>query len=184
VLDDTSLLTRALDGDNAAYGELVRRHQAAALRVAAVVSGSTEEAKDIVQEAFVSAHRSLASYRGTGELRSWLLRIVANHARNNVRGRVRRLRRDDRHAALELRADVAPDELVERRAEHEAVTRALTALRIQDREVLGVRFVAGLSEREAAFVLGVPPGTIKSRTSRALARLRELLESDPVLDQT
>ena len=178
VLDDDTLLARALTGDVAAFGELVRRHQTAALRVAAVVSGSTEEAKDIVQEAFVSAHRSLATYRGTGSVRSWLLRVVANHARNHVRGRVRRLWRDTRHAALELRFDVGPDEQVERHAEHEAVARALASLRLDDREVLGCRFVAGLSESESAEVLGLPTGTVKSRTSRALVRLRAALGVD------
>lgn len=59
VLDDDALVARARTGDGEAFGELVRRHQRAALRVAAVVSGSTEEASDIVQEAFVAAHRSL-----------------------------------------------------------------------------------------------------------------------------
>jgi RNA polymerase sigma-70 factor (ECF subfamily) len=176
VLDDATLLARALAGDVVAFGELVRRHQAAALRVAAVVSGSTEEAKDIVQEAFVSAHRSLATYRGTGSVRSWLLRVVANHARNNVRGRTRRLWRDTRHAALELRSDAGPDEHVERRAEHEAVVRALASLRLDDREVLACRFVVGLTELEAAEVLGLPTGTVKSRTSRALGRLRAAMD--------
>ena len=178
VLDDDTLLARAVAGDVAAFGELVRRHQTAALRVAAVVSGSTEEAKDIVQEAFVAAHRSLATYRGTGSVRSWLLRVVANRARNQARGRVRRLWRDTRHAALELRAEVGPDEQVERRAEHEAVARALAALRLDDREVLGCRFVIGMSESETAEVLGLAMGTVKSRTSRALVRLRAALDVD------
>ena len=70
----------------------VRRHQFSALRVAAVISGSTEEAKDIVQDAFVNVHRKLDSYRGTGSVRSWLLRVVANHAKNHVRSRIRRIR--------------------------------------------------------------------------------------------
>jgi len=178
VLDDDTLLARALAGDVVAFGELVRRHQAAALRVAAVISGSTEEAKDIVQEAFVSAHRSLGTYRGTGSVRSWLLRVVANHARNHVRGRVRRLWRDARHAALELRSDVGPDEHVERHAEQAAVARALVSLRLDDREVLGCRFVIGLNEAETAEVLGLPTGTVKSRTSRAVGRLRAALEVD------
>ena len=78
--DDDSLLARARKDDRPAFGELVRRHQHSALRVAAVISGSTEEAKDIVQDAFVNVHRKLNSYRGTGSVRSWMLRVVANHA--------------------------------------------------------------------------------------------------------
>ncbi len=180
VLDDDALVGRARDGDAAAFGELVRRHQHAALRVAAVVSGSTEEARDIVQDAFVTAHRALGTYRGTGTVRSWLLRVVANHARNEVRGRMRRLRRDDRYAGLALRAGSAPgelpDDVVVQTDEHRTVAAALAALRVDDRAVLGCRFVAGLSEHETADVLGVPVGTVKSRTSRALARLRSGVE--------
>jgi RNA polymerase sigma factor (sigma-70 family) len=173
-LDDDALVARARADEPIAFGELVRRHQRAALRVAAVVSGSTEEAPDIVQEAFVSAHRALHTYRGSGSVRSWLLRIVANHARNAVRGRVRRLHRDDHYAGLVLRAtEQLPDEIVERSAEHELLAAALASLATDDRAVLGCRFVAGLGEQETADVLGLPIGTVKSRTSRALARLRD-----------
>jgi RNA polymerase sigma-70 factor (ECF subfamily) len=172
VLDDDALVARVRAGETVAFGELVRRHQRAALRVAAVVSGSTEEARDIVQDAFVAAHRGLHTYRGTGSVRSWLLRVVANHARNQVRSRVRRLRRDDRYAALDLRVEVGPDDRVVLASEHVAVAAALAALGADDRSVLGCRFVAGLTEQETADVLGLPLGTVKSRTSRALVRLR------------
>lgn len=180
VHDDDTLVARALGGDREAFGELVRRHQRAALRVAAVVSGSTEEARDIVQDAFVAAHRALGSYRGEGTVRAWLLRIVANHARNEVRGRVRRLRRDDRYAALGLRSEIGLDDRVVRTAEHDAVAAALAALGTDDRAVLGCRYVAGLSEIETAEVLGLPVGTVKSRTARALARLRDRLDVEGV----
>ena len=86
----SSLVGRARAGDRAAYGELVRRHQSAALRLAAGVCGSTEEARDIVQDAFVKGYRSLDRYRGEAPVRSWLLRIVANEAKNAVRGASRR----------------------------------------------------------------------------------------------
>jgi RNA polymerase sigma-70 factor (ECF subfamily) len=178
VLDDDALVARARVGDAAAYGELVRRHQRAALRVAAVVGGSTEEASDIVQDAFVAAHRGLHTYRGTGSVRSWMLRVVANQARNSARARGRRRRRDDRYAGLALRTDVGPDDAVVLIAEHELVASALARLSTDDRAVLGCRFVAGLSEQETADVLGVPLGTVKSRTSRALARLRAGLDGD------
>lgn len=174
-LDDDVLMARARSGDRAAFGELVRRHQRAALRVAAVISGSTEEARDIVQDAMVSVHRNLATHRGDGSVRSWMLRIVANEAKNHVRSRVRRLRRDDRHAALELVTDAGVDESVIDRDERAALAAAFGRLRRQDREVLGCRFAADLSEAETAEVLGVPRGTVKSRTARALDRLRDEL---------
>jgi len=175
---DDELLDRARAGESVAFGELVRRHQRAALRVAAVVSGSTAEAFDISQEGFVKAYQSAASYRGTGSVRSWLLRIVANEAKNEVRSRVRRLARDDRHAGLQLRVADGVEVSVVERAEHEELVSALAQLRDEDRAVLGCRFVAELSEAETATVLGIAPGTVKSRTSRALDRLRTQLGGD------
>ncbi len=176
--DDVWLLGRARAGDIAAFGELMRRHQRSALRVAAVISGSTEEANDIVQDAFVKVHGHLGSYRGDGSVRSWMLRVVANQAKNHVRSHVRRRRRDDRHAGLAVRPTEGPEETAEQRLEHEEVAAALGRLGEPDRAVLGCRFVAGLSELETAEVLGVAVGTVKSRTSRALARLeRELAEA-------
>lgn len=175
--DDEELLRRAR-GDPAAFGELVRRHQSAGLRVAAAVCGSTERAPDVVQDAFVAAYRRADSYRGVASVRSWLLRIVANHAKNEVRARQRRLRRDDRHARLTV-TDDGPDEITERRADRERLAAALLRLPLADREVLGCRFVAELSEAETADVLSIAAGTVKSRTSRALARLRSELEARP-----
>jgi RNA polymerase sigma factor (sigma-70 family) len=173
---DDKLMVRARAGESAAFGELVRRHQRAALRVAAVVSGSTAEAFDISQEGLVKAYQSTASYRGTGSVRSWMLRIVANEAKNEVRGRVRRLSRNDRHAGLQLRVADGVDDSVVERIEHEELITALAKLRDEDRAVLGCRFVAELSEAETATVLGIAPGTVKSRTSRALRRLRTQME--------
>lgn len=175
-LDDAELLERARTGDRPAFGELVRRHRRPALRLAAVISGSTEEANDIVQEACVRMHRSLGTWRGTGSVRSWMLRIVANTAKNHVRSRVRRLRRDDRHAGLELRSVAASDEPAIARIEHEQLAGALSRLRADDRAVLGCRFIADLGERDTAEVLGIARGTVKSRTARALDRLRRELE--------
>ena len=137
--------------------------------------GSTVDAEDIVQDAFVAVHGHLGAYRGTGSVRSWMLRIVANHAKNHVRGRVRRLRRDDRHAQLHVRTDEGADQAAERTLEHEQLAAALQRLPEHDRAVLGCRFVAGLSEAETAEVLGTPLGTVKSRTARALARLQSQL---------
>lgn len=170
--DDVTLLTRARADDAAAFSQLVRRHQSAALRVAAVICGSTTDAEDVVQDALVAVHRHLGAYRGSGSVRAWMLRIVANHAKNHVRGRVRRLRRDDRHARLLVRSDESADQAVERRFEHAQLAAALERLPEPDRAVLGCRFVAGLSEAETAEVLGTPVGTVKSRTARALARLQ------------
>jgi RNA polymerase sigma factor (sigma-70 family) len=170
-VEDRELVARALAGDDGAFGELLRRHQSAALRVAAVIAGSTDDAADIVQDGFVKAHGRLRTFRGHGSVRSWLLRVVANEAKNHVRGQSRRRRLEDRHFRLEVRSGESAELSAERRLEHERVVDALGRLARRDREVLGCRFLADLSEAECAEVLGVPLGTVKSRTSRALERL-------------
>jgi RNA polymerase sigma-70 factor, ECF subfamily len=177
VFDDDELVARVRSGDRDAFGALVRRHQRAALRVAAVIGGSTEEANDIVQDAMVKVHRSIGTHRGSGSVRSWMLRVVANEAKNHVRSRVRRLGRDDRATRRELRVAAGSDAAALARLEHEDLARALGRLGSNDRAVLGCRFVADLSEEETATVLGVAKGTVKSRTSRALERLRTELEA-------
>jgi RNA polymerase sigma-70 factor (ECF subfamily) len=176
-LDDDALLARVRDGDREAFGTFAERHRRAGLRVAAVISGSTEEANDIVQDAMVKVYRRAGSYRGASPVRSWVLRIVANEAKNHVRSRVRRLRRDDRSAALDVRiVGAEPEAAVMERLDHQELAAALGRLRADDRAVLGCRFVADLSEAETADVLGITRGTVKSRTSRALERLRATME--------
>lgn len=178
---DDELVMRARAGDHAAYGELVRRHQAVALRLAAGICGSTEEARDIVQDAFVLGYRSLPRYRGEAPVRSWLLRIVANTAKNSIRSQARRHRREDRSMALDRRHDDDPVGDAATGAEDAASQlAALRTLAAQDREVLAARYLAGLTEAETAMLLGVPVGTVKSRANRALARARVALETGEV----
>jgi RNA polymerase sigma-70 factor (ECF subfamily) len=176
-VSDDELVRRALKGERKAYGELVRRHQTAALRLAAGICGSTEEARDIVQEALVKGYRSLDGFRGDASVRSWLLRIVANDAKNAVRSRARRIGREDRYEALQrpvAGGDAVGDEVAER-ADTARLLTLLGRLEHRDREILACRFVAGLSEADTAAALAIPLGTVKSRAARALDRARELL---------
>ena len=162
----------------------MRRHQTAALRLAATICGSTEEARDIVQDAFVKGYRSLDRYRGEAPVRSWLLRIVANDAKNAVRASVRRLGREERYEALRRMSPPADPvgERVAVDAESAVLLDAAGRLDERDREVLACRFVVGLSEPETAATLGVPLGTVKSRTARALSRARLLADADGGVD--
>ena len=175
---DERLVARALAGDGDAYGDLVRRHQAPALRLAATICGSTEEARDIVQDAFVKGHRRLGQFRGEAPVRSWLLRLVANEAKNSRRAEGRRFMRERRFERLRVVASAPADveDTVAAGDEAARLLRTLRCLAFADREMLGCRFVAGLSEQETAATLGVPIGTVKSRTARALGRARALLE--------
>ena len=181
-VSDDDLVRRARDGDREAFGALVERHQAAALRLATAVVSSREEARDIVQEAFVKAYRGIDRYRGDSPVRPWLLRIVANEAKNWGRGSGRRAKREVRHGRLAVVPPPAPDELAEQSDDVSRVAAALATMRGADREVLAFRFVAGLSEAETAVAMGTSVGTVKSRTSRALARLRGVLSERPEPD--
>ena len=180
-LDDAELVRLARDGDTAAYDVLVRRHQDVAQRAAWLVSGSPEEAADAVQDGFVKAWQALDRFRDGAAFRPWLLRIVVNTARN-------RRRSAWRFEAMRVRAGAAPVAPVESaeasavsHAEQETLLGALRRLPERDRAVVGCRYLLELSEQETAAVLGVPAGTVKSRLSRALVRLRSDLErSDPV----
>jgi RNA polymerase sigma-70 factor (ECF subfamily) len=174
-VDDADLVERARAGDHRAYAGLVRRHQGTALRVAYAICGSASEAEDVAQEAFVKAYRALGAYRAESPWRPWLLRIVANEAKNRLRADARRRRTALRHTALAAQPPAEPDEVALGRITDELVLRALASLPDVHRQVLACRFVAGLSESETAAVLDVAPGTVKSRQSRALERLRDAL---------
>src|SRR5882762_5817810 len=88
--DDGELFARAQRGDTAAYEEIVHRYQQIAFRTAYVITGSSADAEDAAQEGFVKAYRALDRFRLDADLRPWLLRIVANEARNRVRSSGRR----------------------------------------------------------------------------------------------
>lgn len=175
---DDDLVTRVRAGDREAYDALVARHTASAYRTA-VLLGAGPDAEDVVQDAFVKAYRKLPRYRGEASFRSWLLAIVANETRNLHRTRTRRDGLTLRAAAAEPVA-AATDGLdavlaAERRA---ALVGALRRLPVRDREVIVCRYLLDLGEDETVTVLGLPRGTVKSRTHRALAKLRALLDRE------
>lgn len=178
-LDEGELILRAQRGDTEAYGALVKTHQGIAFRTAYVIAGDAAEAEEAAQDAFVKAYRALGRFRRGAPFRPWLLQIVANEARNRRRSAGRRA-----NLALRAAAEVRPGDAVpspeaallseERRSE---LLAAVNALREEDREVIACRFFLDLSEEETAQALDVPVGTVKSRTSRALGRLREGVEA-------
>ena len=175
-LDDAELIDRARAGDVVAYEELVRRYQDVALRTAHLVAPEADAA-DAVQDAFLKAHAALSRFRTGAPFRPWVLRIVANEARNRRRSADRRTGLALRVSATAPRDDVAPspeDAVLAVEARRQLLA-ALGTLRDEEREVIGARYLLELSEAEAAETLGIPAGTVKSRTSRALAHLRVAL---------
>jgi RNA polymerase sigma factor (sigma-70 family) len=176
-LEDAELARRAREGDDDAYEELVKRYGPIAVRVAWLVTRDHDEAQDAAQEAFVKAYYALPRFRPDLPFRPWLLRIVANEARNRARSGRRRDRLALRAAAVsDGDAAPSPETAALAQEDREALVSALNRLAPRDREVIGYRFLLGLSEAETAEVLDVRLGTAKSRLSRAMAKLRQVLE--------
>jgi RNA polymerase sigma-70 factor (ECF subfamily) len=168
-------------GDRDAYAELVIRHAPVAVRTAALL-GAGGDAEDVVQEAFVKAYAALDRFRPGAPFRPWLLRIVANEARNLHRAAGRRAARERRaweqaQPLLLARPDEVSDALLsgERQA---ALVRGLARLTPEQRQVVTCRYLLDLDERETCAVLGWPRGTVKSRLRRALVSLRDVLDAD------
>ena len=175
---DGDLFERAQRGDVAAYEEVVRRYQEVAFRTAYVITGSGPDAEDAVQEGFVKAYRALATFRAGAEPRPWLLRIVANEARNRIRSAGRRQRLALRLAEGYRPGDAAPSPEAAAVAaeERRRLLQLVNGLSEEDRLVIASRYFLELSGEETAAALGIPEGTVKSRLSRALSRLRHRAE--------
>jgi RNA polymerase sigma-70 factor (ECF subfamily) len=178
---DGDLVARVVAGERAAFADLVRRYGALARRTA-VLLGAGTDADDVVQEAFVKAYRSLGGFRAGAAFRPWLLRIVANETRNAQRSDRRRAARERSPAALPdgllpgVAAAADPAELAVAGVRLDELWRRVRALPDPQRQVVVCRYLLDLDETETATVLGLARGTVKSRTSRALRRLRALLE--------
>jgi RNA polymerase sigma-70 factor (ECF subfamily) len=177
-LPEAELVSRARRGDERAFETLIRPHEEIAFRVAYLITGGAAEAEDAVQEAFVNAWRALGRFRRGEPLRPWLLRIVANAARNRRRSAVRRAQLALRAEREQSSGDAAPspETIVLTRDERRRLLAALETLPDNARLVLECRFLLGLSEEETAAALQVRVGTVKSRTARALDRLRDVYE--------
>jgi RNA polymerase sigma factor (sigma-70 family) len=178
--EESELIARARSGDHASFALLVAAHQDVAFRAAYVVTGGAAEAEDAAQEGFVKAFRALGRFRDGAPFRPWLLTIVTNEARN-------RRRAEGRRAGLALRVGERQLDAVAPSAEDDALARfgraellgAVERLRPADREIVSCRYLLGLDEAETAQALGCARGTVKSRLSRALERLRAELEPSP-----
>lgn len=176
------LVQRAQGGEIAAFNMLVIRHQNAAYSLAFRFLRTREAAEDVTQEAFVRAWRAIDTFRGE-RFRSWLLRIVANAARDELRRRKRRPQRsldetwdDSDMASIDpVEPGLGPQERAEQAELRGVLERALAELPEEWRMVVLLSDVHGMSYEEIAEAVDAPLGTVKSRLSRARGRLRQLL---------
>jgi len=164
--DDRALLAAHAAGDRHAFGRLVTRHQGRLWAVAVRTLGDRDEAADALQDALLSAYRAAGSYRGDARVTTWLHRIVVNACLDRLRRRAAR-------PTVPLPEQERPDPRDDLAARETAleVEAALAGLPLDQRTALVLVDVQGLPVAEAAAVLGVPTGTVKSRCSRGRARL-------------
>ena len=164
-----------------AYEDLVRLHQNIAFRTACVLTGSPADAEEAVQDAFVKAWGALGRFRPDAPFRPWLLAIVANEAHTRTRAAGRRRAWTERAAAeyqaTGVETEPAAEIAVLAHEQRATLVRALDRLPDRDRNAIELRYLLDLSEAEMAAVLGCRRGTVKSRLSRALERLRADLEA-------
>ena len=174
-LEESELVERARRGDERAYQEIVHAYQGIAFRTAYLVARNAADAEDAAQEAFVKAYRALGRFRRGAPFRPWLLQIVANEARNRRRSAGRREALVLRAATSEPSGEAAPSPETALLAteQRQELLAAMETLPQDQRDTIACRYFLDLSEEETAQVLGVRRGTVKSRTARALERLRE-----------
>lgn len=168
-------IEHARRGDAAAWEELVRANQEPVFRLAYLLLGDADDAADVAQETFIRAHAAIAGFDAARPLRPWLLRIAANLARNRRRS-LRRYLAAVQRAFLGAPLSARLDETAGWEAGR--LWEAVRRLGAADQEVIYLRYFLDLSEAEAARALAVAQGTVKSRTSRALGRLRALIDRD------
>ena len=155
----------------------MRLHQTIAFRTAWVITRSHADAEEAAQDGFLKAHAALGRFREGAPFRPWLLAIVANEARNRRRATGRRARLSLQLAEERPSGGAAPSPEVAllAREERAELLAAVDRLGEDQRAAIACRYFLDLSEAETAAVLGCRPGTVKSRLSRALARLEEEL---------
>lgn len=177
-LEDAKLAERAKGGDAAAYEQLVRLHETVAFRAAYVITGDAAEAEDAAQEAFVKAYRALGRFRSGAPFRPWLLSIVANEARNRRKAAGRREGLALRAAAQGPVESESPEAAVIAAEQRAELLLAVEGLSEADRLAIASRYFLGHSEEEMAATLGCARGTVKSRLSRAIGRLRKRMTEE------
>jgi RNA polymerase sigma-70 factor (ECF subfamily) len=175
---DEELVRRAQRGDRTAFDELVVRHRDRVYAVALRLTRNPADAEDALQDTFLNAYRALGRFGGRARVSTWLYRIAAN-ASYDVIGR-RRGR--DQPIDDGVHEPVAPGDPYVQDAQRRALERALAALPDEFREAVVLCDVAGLGAGEAAELLGVPAGTVKSRVFRARALLAVALREPDALD--
>ena len=158
----------------------MQTHQPGVFRLAYLLLGDCDDAEDVAQETFIRAYRAIHTFDATREMRPWLLSIAANLARNKRRSVARFLSALQRlvFAQPELTQTPSTDNNAAANLRAQRLWQAVRRLPLTDQEIIYLRHFLEVGEAEASEVLGIALGTVKSRTHRALSKLRILIEKD------
>ena len=174
---DDELVGRSLQGELAAFNQIVERYQSRVFNVSARILGDRAAAEDITQETFISAHRALGGFRG-GSLRAWLLRIASNHSYDYLRSSKRKREQSldealERPGFREPSGGRSPEGEAEACELRDEIQKAILELPLDQRVALVLVDVQGFGYQETAEAVGASLGTVKSRLSRARGRVRD-----------
>ena len=175
MMDELRAVAQAKKGDADAFAFLVETYETSVYRLALRMCGNAHDAEEVAQEAFVAAWKGLPAFRGESKFSSWLYQLTTNAA-------IDFLRREKRHRAVtpiddepEPAAPDTPQQVLEEQEVSRALQQALDALSPEHREIFLLRQMRQLSYEEIGRLLGLEPGTVKSRLSRAKKQLRQIL---------
>ena len=182
--EEIDLIRSAQAADQEAFRALVERYRLPVLRSARILLADSAQAEDVAQEAWVNAWRALGQFDLERPFRPWILRIVANCCRMELRRRHGADATLDRVKGAQLsdQSDLLAD--VVQREEYAALDDAIASLPPGQRQIVALRYRADLDLGEIALVTGLPLGTVKSRLSRALAAIRERVSVASVANPT
>ena len=184
-MSESELISRVRSGDLTAWESIMQEQQEAVFRLAYLFLGDAGEAEDVAQEVFIRAFRYINSFDSARALRPWLFGITANLARNRRRSIGRYVYHLARMARLAPPDVIDPEQETTRRAEAALLWKAVRCLSDEDQEIIYLRYFMEFSVEETAETLSIAPGTVKSRLSRALERLRGVARKEfPMLRRT
>jgi len=175
--DEASLLVAARQGERAAIEALLERHESSIYRFGLRMCGNEDDAREVLQETLVAAFRNLPSFRGEAKLSTWLYQIARSHcikARRGLRPSVSLDALESSHAQA-ISDEAGPEKQAHARQIGAALSAAIGGLPAEQREALVLRDVEGLSAEDAAEVVGIEVGALKSRLHRARMQLRAQL---------
>ncbi len=178
---DAELVERVKKGDGLAMEQLLARHEQQIYRFGLRMCGNEDDARDVLQETLLSAFRNLGTFRGDARLSTWLYQVARSFCikqRRRREGEPEHLESMEVHEVKALAADVrAPDAAAHAREVGQVIQAAMSTLPEEQREVLVLRDVEGLSAEDAAEVVGIEVGALKSRLHRARLQLKQSLAS-------